>query len=235
MEALEMDWQLPVFNVKTSSDHRSRSVQAKRALSPEEAYTFIAGDDPRPLLVLRECLTCTGTDDALLTRAADNEKTMLMSRWFHCVKLPPAVIEEDHPFHNLFPSKDPGHLFVAQVDGSNRLDLNGQQSRTELWNVMGQTLVSRYEKKPGHEKTLKSLLKLLDRYDVIDEKMAALREKIDRAIEKDGLKSKKLSKLQAELAKLEKAHAQFLKEAIAVSQLKLREAARAGEPVPQQG
>ena len=73
---------------RTIGEH-SRSVETKRTLPPEEAYAMLAGEDHRPLLVLRECMTCNGTDDALMTRKADNERTMLLSRWFHCVKLPP--------------------------------------------------------------------------------------------------------------------------------------------------
>jgi len=227
MNVLEMDWGFPVFTQEKKEGGRSVSTQARRALPANEAYAYIAGDDPRPLLVLRECLTCTGTDDALLTRGADNEKTFLMSRWFHCVKLPPDVLEEDHPFHNLFPGKDPGHLFVANAGGANRLDLNGEQSRTELWSVMGKLLTARYEKKPGYEKSLKSLLKLLDQFDTIDEKIVTVTEKIDKAIEKDGLKSRKLPKLKKELAKLEKARATTLKQAVAVAELKLKEVAKA--------
>ena len=222
-----MSWQFPVFTQKKEGDGRSVSKQARRALPADEAYAYIAAEDPRPLLILRECLTCTGTDDALLTRGADNEKTFLMSRWFHCVKLPPDVLEEDHPFHNLFAGKDPGHLFVSDANGAHRLDLTGEQSRTELWGVMSKLLAARYEKKPGYEKSLKSLLKLLDQFDTIDEKIVTVTEKIDKAIEKDGLKSRKLAKLKAELAKLEKARATTLKQAVAVAELKLKEVAKA--------
>ena len=194
---LEMDWKLPVYRGKSNKGKNSFSVQARRALPVGEAVAYIAGDDPRPLLVLRECLTCTGTDDALLTRGADNEKTFLMSRWFHCVKLPPDVLEENHPFHNLFPGKKPGHLFVAEPNGKLRLDLNGEQSRTELWGVMNKLLAARYEKKPGPEKSMKALLKILDQFDVIDDKITEVRRKIDKAIEKDGMRSRKLKKLEA--------------------------------------
>ncbi|MHC4894906.1 MAG: hypothetical protein ACYTFV_16500 [Planctomycetota bacterium] len=31
------------------------------ALSRSDALEYIAGEDPRPLLVLRECVTCNGT------------------------------------------------------------------------------------------------------------------------------------------------------------------------------
>ena len=152
------------------------------------------------MLVLRECTTCTGTDDALLTRKADNEKTMLMSRWFHCVKLPADVLDADHPFRNLFPEKDPSHLFVADVRGGKRFDLAGDQSRTELWSVMEKTLEAEYAK--GHDKVLKELFAVLDEYDELDTAIADLRKRLDDVIEKDGPDSKKVAKINKKLTKL---------------------------------
>lgn len=40
----------------------------------------IAGDDSRPLLILRGYKVCNGTDDALLNGGIDNEKTLLLGR-----------------------------------------------------------------------------------------------------------------------------------------------------------
>ena len=50
-----MDWQFPVYKQAALDDGRSHAVQAKKALSVEQAYAYIAGEDRRPLLVLREC------------------------------------------------------------------------------------------------------------------------------------------------------------------------------------
>ncbi len=204
-----------------SQGDRTRAVEARHALAGADSFAFIAGEDRRPLLVLRECLTCTGTDDALMTRKADNERTMLMSRWFHCVKLPPDVLADDHPFHSLFEGRSPGHLFVARWDGSGRTDLNGQQSRTELWEKMEALLGSEYEKKA--EPTLKQLLGILDGFDRIDGEISAVKGQIDDAIEDDGADSPKLSKLQAKLADLEQSKTQTRAQALKISELKLRQ------------
>ena len=166
---LDMEWHYPTYTPEEkASDGRSSSVAVRRALPLEEVWPILAGEDRRPLLVLRECLTCTGTDDALLTKNADNEKTMLLSQWFRCVKVAPDVLEEDHPFHALFEEKDPAHLFVARFDGSGRVDLDGQQSRTELWKVMGTLLKTEYAKK--HEKPLKKLFGLMGDLDNLDDR-----------------------------------------------------------------
>jgi hypothetical protein len=199
----------------------SVSVAEKRALPLAEAFAQIAGDDRRPLLVLRECLTCTGTDDALMTRQADNEKTMLMSRWFHCVKLPPAVLEEDHPFHALFPGDDAGHLFLARANGEGRHDLSGEQSRTELWGAMEKLLKSEYKDKYGA--ALKKLFDVLDEYDTLDAKIAETNGRMGDAIEKDGPKSRKVKKLRGEVDELLVAKEKLRTRADEISTLALKE------------
>src|SRR5262249_4236258 len=144
-------------------DDETVAKPVRKALDLQKAFAVLAGDDHRPLLVLRECLRRNGTDNALMTRNQDNERTLLMSRWFHCIKLPPEVLEEDHAFHALFAAEKPGHLFFARWDGSQRKDLTGQQSRTELWDLMQSYITSEYEK--TCDASLKQLLALLDRYD----------------------------------------------------------------------
>ncbi len=182
--------------------------------------------------MLRECKTCTGTDDALLTRKADNEKTMLMSRWFHCVKLPPDVVQEDHPFHGLFGGDAPPHLFISEWNGVARRELNGQQSRTELWTIMEQMLVSQYAQAP--EPALKELFGILNSLDALDSKIGALQKKLDQEIEKAGPKSPKMAKMQKELTSLCAARSELRERAVQVSHLKLKQEgpkeAQAGVP-----
>lgn len=236
---LAITWEYPVFGAETEEGAGTRSVRQRAALEGPEAFAAIAGDDPRPLLVLRECLYCTGTDDALLTRQADNEKTMLLSRWFHCVKLPPDVLDEDHPFRNLFHaarstngadgadaaedeagSSGNAHLFVARSDGSGRIDLDGAQSRTELWAAMGELLSSEYAKKT--DRALKELLRLLDKYDVLDERIAKLEDELDQRIEEDGPSSRKVKKTEKELAKARAEREALREKAAKVSELRLK-------------
>ncbi|MFT5289889.1 MAG: hypothetical protein ACI8QS_000221 [Planctomycetota bacterium] len=193
-------------------------------MSTEEALRYIAGDDPRPLLVLRECLTCNGTDDALLTRKEDNERTMLLSRWFHCVKLAPAVIETDHPFHALFAGDSPAHLFVAQSGGQVRVELKGDQSRTELWGAMNGALALAYEKvtDKGPKGALGQLYKLLDKLDQVDEAILLVQRRLEDEAEDDGLNTRKARKLTAKLQELREERAEFRAEADKASALKLR-------------
>jgi hypothetical protein len=203
------------------TEGRSLALAARRALSFEQAFAYIAGDDPRPLLVLRECAVCNGTDNALLSRGADNEKTFLFSRWFHCVKLPIDVMEDDHPFRNLFPGGRSEHLFMATRDGSKRIPLEGERSRTELWSSMLEVLTADYRNDP--ERSVKDAQKVLDRLDSIDMRIAELQTRVDELLETEGLRSFKLKKTRKKLAEAREERDELLAEvAEATAKLKLR-------------
>jgi len=171
-----MEWEYPVY-VEPVKEAKAGSVakRVRRALSREDAIKYIAGDDPRPLLVLRECKVCNGTDDALLKGGTDNEKTFLLARWFHCVKLPADVMEENH------------------LDGSKHDPLESQTSRTELWDSMSGLLSEEYNSKP--DSALKSATKLLGKMDLADTRLDRLEERRDEILEEDGPDSRKLPKL----------------------------------------
>jgi hypothetical protein len=223
---LKISWQFPTYEEKVAQDDgKTVAKRARHALGLADAFTYLAGDDHRPLLILRECLKCNGTDDALMTRKQDNERTLLMSRWFHCIKLPPDVLAEDHPFHALFAGEKPGHLFFARWDGSGRKDLTGQQSRAELWDLMQSYLASDYEKQI--DASLKELLALLDRFDRIDSEMLSVKDQMDDLIEKGQSSSAKMGKLQEKLAALESAKTKARTEAVQLSEVKLKQTASA--------
>lgn len=198
-----MDWKYPVFQRKVVSQPgggKTEGTVAKAveyALPREEAFLYLAGDDRRPLLVLRECKTCNGTDDALLSRSEDNSRTFLMARWFHCIKLPTHVLEENHPFHALFGDEHPPHLFMARWDGSDVIPLKGDQSRTELWDSMLKVLAANYL--GDAREAIAEIEKVVAQYDVMDARIALLEERIEQTIEDDGPKSKKLKSLQKDL------------------------------------
>ncbi len=161
---------------------------------------YLAGDDPRPLLVLRECKVCNGTDDALL-KGDGNETTFLLARWFHCVKLPVDVMEENHPFHNMFVEKTTEHLFICSPDGSNHDPLESQTSRTELWDSMRDMLGLEYKQKASA--SLKTIAKVLDKLDVVDSRLNHLRAAQEEILVEDGPDSRKLPKLAKKIAKEE--------------------------------
>lgn len=222
---LKIVWEYPTYNVEAPAKTGSVAKQARRALDSSAAYAYLAGKDPRPLLVLRECKTCNGTDDALLSKGVDNERTFLLSTWFHCVKLPVDVLEKDHPFHNLFDPEDAEHLFVALPDGSLKVRLQSDTSRTELWDAMGEVLAASYKKDP--QPVVKLVQKSFDRLDVIDQRLLDLRAKKNGLLETEGAGSKKLAKVDHEIAEAKAEIDSILAEVRVAQKLELKVAAPA--------
>lgn len=199
-----MKWDYPVYRAKDEPKSDATAVRQRSALSRDEALAYIRGLDPRPLLVLRECKTCNKTDNALLKPgSAENEKTILYSRWFHCVKLPVDVIQTDHPFNALFQDNNAPHFFVATNDGATTLPLETATSRTELWNSMQRVLTQAYRKDPTPR--FKDVAHELDRLDVIDARINDLERQKSDLLESAGkLDQSKLRKIEGDLKEAQK-------------------------------
>jgi len=178
----------------------------EHALPLAEAYELVAGGDKRPMLILRECERCKGTDHALLSRDLNNDQTELLASWFHCVKLPPNVLDEQHPFFNLFRREHDGdkipHLFFCDFDGSNKVPLPGDQSQTEVWETMFGVLERAYQ--GDAKKAIKELRTLLAQFDKVDNLELDIKARMDRESEKHGPDSDKVKAFEAELAALAK-------------------------------
>lgn len=209
-DLLQIAWDYPVWKPAAPTTGQSAStgtvvVERERALALEQAMQLVVREDKRPLLVMRECERCKGTDHALLSRSLDNEQTVLLTRWFHCVKLPPNVLQADHPLTALFKPQKEGeripHLFFVDPDGTHKLPLPGDQSQSELWETMFSYLERCYE--GDAKKAVKELRNVLNQFDRIDSRTTELRGRIDKEIEKRGPDSDKLPKLEKDLAELE--------------------------------
>ncbi|HUR28176.1 MAG TPA: hypothetical protein VM509_08310 [Planctomycetota bacterium] len=217
---LKIAWEYPTHKVEAKPTEGTVARSIRHALTEAEAFRYVAGNDPRPLLVLRECKTCNGTDDALLSKGADNERTALMSKWFHCVKLPVDVLQADHPFYEMFGHGDVEHLFVALPDGSSKVKLQSDTSRTELWAAMGAVLNASYKKDP--QPIVKQVRKTFDRLDVLDTRLMELKMKRDDVIESDGTRSSKLDKVDGEIAGVTKEINALKAEIAVVSKIELK-------------
>lgn len=207
---LQIEWNYPLWKPaeKEQPDAPGTTVvpQIEHALPAAEAWQLTNAGDKRPLLVLRECEKCKGTDHALLNRELDNEQTLLLTRWFRCVKLPTNVLDDKHPLHVLFQRSKPDelipHLFFCDPDGGNKAPLPGDQTQTELWEVMYGFLERCYQ--GDAKKTVKELRALLAQFDRLDVQEIDARARIDKEVEKNGPTSERLGKLEAELKKLTK-------------------------------
>ena len=198
-----MSWDYPVYTPPAEKSDGTAVARAREALSREEALHAIAGNDPRPLLVVRECAVCNKTDNALLTPGSDNERTILLSRWFHCVKIPVDVLQPDHPFNALFPDKKSEHLFVSARDGAGKIPLESATSRVELWDSMTKTIASTYSKDPSE--AVKSIFKVFEKLDILDSRVQDLERSRDELLETAGkLDKDKVKKLDREIADVRK-------------------------------
>ncbi|MBK7645324.1 MAG: hypothetical protein IPJ19_20190 [Planctomycetes bacterium] len=230
---LKLEWDFAVYQEtqEPRSDETAPRV-ARSALPLEKALGVIAGEDPRPLLVLRECARCNKTDNALLSPGYDNEKVLFLARWFHCVKLPVDVIESDQPFHALFPSNEAEHLFVATLDGALRLPLESDTSRSELCSAMSKVLSQTYQKDPAS--LFRELHTMADQLDVLDARIRALEDKKTALKEARGASSKggdakkKLEKLDAEIESARKEIADRIEVFQKSAKIDLKSAPKAG-------
>ncbi|MDZ4772558.1 MAG: hypothetical protein SGI72_05430 [Planctomycetota bacterium] len=200
---LALKWDYAVTPASTERQKADTHVKAARkALSREDALRALAGDDPRPLLVLRECSRCNKTDDALLQPGGDNEKVLFLARWFHCVRLPIDVVHPDHPFNAVFPGNDSEHLFVTSVDGALKRALESDTSRTELCTAMTTVLNASYAKDPS---TLyKELHVFGDQLDALDSEKRDLEKQRAALMEARMLDKKKLHKVDQALEVVQK-------------------------------
>ncbi|MGE0144136.1 MAG: hypothetical protein AB7I19_08560 [Planctomycetota bacterium] len=207
---LTIDWNLPVYAPdleEVVEEGRTTTGSARRALPREQALAEIRAKDHRPLLVVRECDRCAGTDDALLDRRLNNEKTLLLTRWFHCVKLPNHVLESDHPFRRLFDEEHPPHLFLCRHDGSDAVPLYGGQTQAQLWEAMEGLIRREYAGDPA--KAVRGLLRILNEYDTLDGVEQELRVRIEDMIDRHGPDAPRVLELQKKLVVLERERKQL--------------------------
>ncbi len=222
---LTMEWKYPVFKPAKAEPSKSGNATVdamiREALTREAAYEILSEDDRRPLLIMRECDTCKGSDDALLSRSLANDTTILLSHWFRCVKLPLHVLEEDHPFRNVFNEKNPPHVILARWDGSDPVVFAGDQSQGVLWKSMYKVLAREYDDDP--KKVIRQLQKIYAQYDRIDGLKETLRDRIEAEEERRGPRSNKLPKLRKQLAKLDKERDELIAKEEGIRNLALRE------------
>ena len=234
-ERLQIQWDYPVWKPATTTPGSELPkggtfvAEHEHALPLAAAMQLVVADDHRPLLVMRECEKCKGTDHALLSRSLDNEQTTLLTHWFHCVKLPPNVLEADHPLTALFKRQQEGeripHLFFCDPDGGNKVPLPGDQSQTQLWETMFSFLDRCYE--GNAKKSIKEMRGLLSQFDRIDNQLEEIKGRIDREIEKRGPESDKLPKLEAEISKLEQEREKLFDREKSIRTLALKDLAEA--------
>jgi len=194
-ERLEIDWDYPVIEAKQGADTAVRG-----PLTYAGALAAIADSDPRPLLVLRDCTVCKGGDHAMLSHTQQNDRTYLLSRWFHCVKLPTDVTSRSHVLCALFQDRGKSHLFLCNADGKNRVDLSGNQNPRRLRDAMIATLRSAYPDNVAGR--TRELLRVLDEFDRIDARLLRVDAAFNRELERNGARTSRAKKLAMQLKEI---------------------------------
>ena len=205
-DRLKIDWEHPVPPA-ASTNHTS----VGGPLPLADALKILWDGDERPLLVLRECSFCQDTDQALLTRSMNNDRTQLLTKWFRVVRLPPHVTEPTHPFHNVFAGysfKTMPHFYLLADPSAKPVEFSGVQTQSMLWKGMYSVLEQRYRGSPT--KAVKEWLSLLDELDRSDSLMLATQQQLDAARAEAGPDSDRAEKLQKRLADVKKDHADAL-------------------------
>tara|TARA_R110002072_G_scaffold217365_1_gene374976 strand:+ start:48594 stop:49322 length:729 start_codon:yes stop_codon:yes gene_type:complete len=216
---LRVDWLHPV-----PPERDRKTTSASGRLPVQEALDLLwAEDDGRPLLVLRECTNCKGSDGALLSRSLANDKTVLMTKWFRTVRLPAHITDHSHPFHNVFADlpfkKRWPHVFLLADRDSKPVDFTGLQTQSKLWQGMFRVLNARYAKNP--KKAIRNWLRVLDRFDVIDARTVTLKAELLQERATNGPTTKRAKKMEAQLAELDAQRKQALADEAKVRDLAL--------------
>jgi hypothetical protein len=185
--------------LKIQWDTYTRVLEEK--LDAATALREVKGRDPRPILLLRDCDFCVGKDDALLEKSMEDEKILLASRWFHCVRVDRGVLKESHPLNSLFAGANPPHMVLFSSDGEDRSELQGRPSARVLWSSMKRALRKDYKK--SADAAMAKWIALLSRFDALDSRKSDLTSQ--RELTSDGRKAaeidRKLADLEREIAK----------------------------------
>ncbi len=234
-EILDLDWNYPVAHRfrEAVRNHSGTSAEfVEEALPKADAFLRINGEGNRkPLLVLRECVLCKGSEHALFDRRLSNEKTKLLCQWFYCVKLPPKVLDQKHPFRKLFKEKHPPHLFISTWDGKNVVEFSGRQTQSQLQQKMVKLIRQAYEKKPAP--AIKAMLRFLSEFDKHDGMLQQYKEQKQQELLRTKPRAANLAKLGARIAKTKRRKALAMERAKAVCDLKLKVTSnrpKAGKP-----
>jgi hypothetical protein len=167
-------------------------------LTEEEAIAVLRGDDPRPLLIVRECDGCKNKEGDLLKRTLEDERFLLATPWFHCVKLDKDAHLSDHPYNKLFTGSIPPHVVLSSWDGKRIIDVS-RAGQKEIWMAMQKVLRVSYKK--SAKSAMKGLAKILEQYDALDEREEELLGQL--ALKEERGKTRRAEKIRNEIIDLE--------------------------------
>jgi hypothetical protein len=198
---LNADWQEPL-------------VSAEKNLELQEALKTLRGDDPRPLLILRDCDGCKNKEGDLLKRTLLDERLLLATGWFHCVRFSHDVVNPEHPFSIIFKHERHPHIAMSSWDLKTFIQVP-RAGQKDVWKSMKRVMGKDYKKSP--ESAMKGIMKLLVEYDAIDDREEAL--KIQVSAKKERGKTARVKILEKELAILAEEREELIEEEASLKEL----------------
>ena len=191
---LNADWQAPILS-------------AEKKLELQEALKELRGEDPRPLLLLRDCDGCKNKEGDLLKRTLLDERLLLATGWFHCVRFSHDVVNPEHPFSVIFEHERHPHIAMASWDMKTFVQVP-RAGQKDVWKSMKRVIGKDYKKSP--ESAMKGLMKVLVEYDAIDDREEALKTQI--STKKERGKTARVKILEKELATLAEEREELIEE-----------------------
>lgn len=173
-----------------------------KALPFADAVALLADGDPRPLLVLRESWPLGAADQVEMDRKLDNEKTILLAKWFRCVSVADSVRHADHPLHSLFTASPAPRLVLCAADGGHLTGFAGSENLSRLWAAMIDLLGRHVDGDcvaAVHEE-----MGILSRFDHLDSMETEFATRLDRLLESAAPSQREITQLRARLAELQR-------------------------------
>jgi len=189
----------------------------EKVLTVEEAIRALRKEDPRPLLILRECDGCQNKEGDLLKRTLEDERFLLAMPWFHCVRLDKQAHLPEHPYSQLFQGSIPPHVVVASWDGERVVNVS-RAGQKEIWEAMQKVLRVSYKKSASG--AMRGLTKILETYDALDEREAELLDQLKTKEERG--KTSRADKIRDELIDLEAERQEVIEKEKKLYDLKLK-------------
>ncbi|MCB9888741.1 MAG: hypothetical protein H6836_04120 [Planctomycetes bacterium] len=149
----------------------------------------------------------------------------MASKWFHCVQLADASLEEKHLYRSLFDAKNPARLVLASRDGKKVVSFLGTSSDRVTWAAITSVLKHDYLADPT--RAVRGIEQLLSKFDALDNRRKELSAQLDRAQKSD--KKSKVKALEKELALNEVERKKLEDQREKLAKLGLRRPAKAAE------
>ncbi len=189
-----------------------------QAVDAAAVIRSITKGDGKPLMILRRATEVDKTMKRLLNGALESERFQLASKWFQCIQVDDAVLEEDNEYHVLFEQRRPTTLILASPDGKKIVNFLGTKSKKVNWRDINGVLKASYKGDPT--KAVKGLEKLLSKFDALDDRRKELNSQLERCAKKKD--AKKIKSLQAKLAKQERDREDIIEQEKRLRELVLR-------------